>query len=465
MSAIDQIKAIFVKPTDNLGLKTRDKTGLDFLAEDTTRKARRITIEKRQYVFGLEWRLMPPTRTLARTLKLAKQEEMVYYVLSEMEDLIGLTKELSDKRGVKYSGALHLASKMSQGGVELYVFALQKGVYAVVALNESRPIPGFDFLGSQQAARDMVEEFKAIQAGHQIRIFGNTGMFEGEETLEPEDIFGEPAKASRIKNIPGQSSTQYLIAFGIFLAIAIAGAMYWVNEQRTAVMEEVQATEVDPNKEYKISLQNSLRALPAPGPELLKDWLRQIEKLPLFHAGWRLSKIECLPGGCTAHWEREYGSYKDFSKQLPAYTVSVKEVQEGTDPLKVKILTTHKIVEDKTGENELQIPIDYKTIPAQQQGVREMSSQLQELSMLGSIQVTMSQPKLFGTTAAVSNLKEAIFSGDWSIEHEVWSLPEIEISPNVITKSLVLNFPPPSDKVATTYRLEGTYYVQEQKAP
>lgn len=464
MGIFEQLKSVLAKPTAGQGaLAESAPKKMGSVEVDWTQKTRRIVIEKRQYVFGMEWRLLPPTRTLARSLKLARQEGMVDYVLSEMEDLIGLIREVGKNRGVSYSAALHLASKMSQGGVELYVFALQKGVYAVVALNESRPIPGFDLLGPQQAAQDMVEEFKAIQAGHNLRIVGNTGMYEGEEFVEPEDVFGEPSKSARIKKIPGQSGTKYMIALGVLMAFGFAGAMYWLNEQRKDVMDEVRAVDVDPSKEYKASLQNSLRALPAAGPQMLQDWLKSIEKLPLIHAGWRLSKIECVPAICTAHWVREYGSYRDFNAQLPQFTKSVKEVQTGTDPLKVSIQTTYSAREEASPAQATSNLIQYKELPAQQQGFRELSSLLQELSLLDAVKVSLSQPKIFGANGEVKDVKEAIFSGDWSIEHEIWSLPEIHIAANMITKSLVLNMPAAKEKTATTYRLEGTYYVQEQK--
>ena len=462
MGLFDQLQSVLVKP------KAARELGQNGLAEsvvatnDFEQKTRRILIEKRQYIFGMEWRLLPPTRALTRTLKLARQEGMVYYVLSEMEDLIGLSKEISNKGGIKYSAALHLASKMAQGGIELYVFLLQKGVYAVVALNESRPIPGFDFLGPQEQAQELVEEFKAIQAGHNIRLVGNTGLYEGEENVEPEDVFGEPSKTSRIKSIPGQSGAKYIIALAVILGLSFLGAMYWLNEQRKAVMEDVRAVEVDPSKEYKASLQNSLRALPPAGPRILQDWLKAIDQLPLIHEGWRLSKIECKPEECTAQWERVYGSYKDFNKQLPLYTVAVKEVQEGTDPLKVSIITTHRIQASQAVPVAEKFLLQYKDLPTRQEGFRALSSQLQELSLLGSMNVSISQPKIFGANGEVNNVKEAISSGDWSIEHDVWSLPEISIAPNMITKALVLIMAQSKEKQVNTYRLEGTYYVQEQ---
>jgi hypothetical protein len=188
---------------------------------------------------------------------------------------------------------MHLATKMSQGGLELYAFALPKGAYAVVAINESRPIPGFDFVGPFAPAKELIDEFQAIQAGHPVRGVGNAGLIEGEEHIEPEDIFGEPAKQARIKAMPGTRSTTWLIGLAVLLALGFAGAMYWLQEQRKDVLEEVKRDEVNPVLEYRNNLQNALKALPPAGPRMLKDWLHSIDQLPVVNHGWRLNKVEC----------------------------------------------------------------------------------------------------------------------------------------------------------------------------
>jgi hypothetical protein len=91
MSFVQTLKALFVKPPSSLAdvmsapaapaakpitpsAAPAAKTAANTAAPDwQNNKARRIVIEQKQYIFGLDWRLLPPTRTLARTLKLAKQ--------------------------------------------------------------------------------------------------------------------------------------------------------------------------------------------------------------------------------------------------------------------------------------------------------------------------------------------------------------------------------------------------------
>jgi hypothetical protein len=476
MSFVQTLKSLFVKPPASVAevlsapavpaakpiTPNLSPAATTASPDGQNNQARRFVIEQKQYIFGLAWRLLPPTRTLARTLKLAKQEGMAFHVLSEMEDLIGVTTAMPKTRGPKYSAAMHLATKMSQGGLELYAFALPKGAYAVVAINESRPIPGFDFVGPFAPAKELIDEFQAIQAGHPVRGVGNAGLIEGEEHIEPEDIFGEPAKQARIKAMPGTRSTTWLIGLAVLLALGFAGAMYWLQEQRKDVLEEVKREDANPVLEYRNSLQNALKALPPAGPRMLKDWLHTIDQLPVVNHGWRLNKVECNPSSCNAQWERVFGSYTDFHSHLPPFTDSVKEVQAGADPLQASILTTHKLPLSAVTSAPVAAPLlQYSGLPTQQIGLRELSTQFQELSLLGPMKVSLTPPQLFGGSGNVNQVKEVVASGDWAIEHELWVLPEIKITPYMVTKSLVMNFATDKGQTKTTYRLEGSYYVQQ----
>jgi len=307
----------------------------------------------------------------------------------------------------------------------------------------------------------LIEEFQAIQAGHPVRGVGNAGLIEGEETIEPEDIFGEPAKQARIKAIPGTRGTTWLIGLAMLLALGFAATMYWLQEQRETVMQEVKRDEVNPVIAYRTSLQNALQALPPAGPGLLQNWLTTIQNIPVTNQGWRLTKVECKPSSCSAQWERVFGSYADFHKHLPAYTDSVKEVQVGADPLQASILTTHSLPPSAGAAAPPATSLHYSRLPSQQQGLRELSSQFQELALLGPIKASLTPPQLFGGSGPVDDVQEVVVSGDWAVEHELWVLPDISIAPYMVTKSLVMNFATDKGQTTTSYRLEGSYYVQQ----
>ena len=207
-------------------------------------------IEGVRYVLGLEWRLIPPTRSLQRTLSLARKEDKKQYVLTEMQDIIGFCGPLPQKWGKTYSAALHLAARMSQGGLELYAFELTNGQCMVVALNESKPIPGFDFVGDPAVGRGLVDEFMAIEQGQPIRFVGNAGWLEGEETVYLEDIFANPARSACLKRLMAANAVKWMAGGTVARAKADGYTLLYSNASFVAVAPAVLKTmSYDPVKD------------------------------------------------------------------------------------------------------------------------------------------------------------------------------------------------------------------------
>ena len=413
-------------------------------------------IEGKRYVFGMEWRLIPATQSPTRTLFVVRKEGKAMYVIPEMENIIGLSAVPIKARGPKYSAALHLATKVSQGGLELYAFALADEQFAVVALNESCPIPGFDFLGKLDQAMALIEEFHAIQMGQPIRQVGNADLLEGEEKIAPEDIFDVPIKAARIKVLMDTRRTGWLLAVGALLAMGFAGATYWLQTQREEVMQQNRQVVENPNIAYRASVAAAFSELARPGPHLLRAWLARIESLPVNHAGWRLVRIDCKPALCTAQWDRVYGSYADFFERLPASTSSAKEVQTGNDPLKASVLTEHLLDKVPAARNSWQMD----ELPAAKDGLRMISSQLQELSLLGAMKTTLEPPKLLGTAADPAALTQSVSSGGWTVRHELWTLAQLPVPAHSVPKSLVVDLINDKGEAQPSYVFTAAYYVR-----
>lgn len=416
-------------------------------------------IEGRNYLFGLEWRLIPPTRALVRTLSLAKKEGKVHYIISEMEDIIGLGSRLPKLRGVKYSAALHLASKFSQGGLELYAFVLADQQVAVVALNESRPIPGFDFLGDAEQARSLIEEFLAIQMGQPIRQVGNAGLLEGEETVAPEDLFAAPARSARIKNLPGGAGMQLLMGVGLLVAGGLAGGWYWLDMQRQQVLEEnSRLNQPPPDVLYRRSLALAMEALQPAGPQPLEAWVAVAAKLPLVHAGWRLVRVECKLQSCTAQWDRLYGSFSDFMKELPPHALTAEEVQIKNSPLQASILSKHRV---EWPSNLLRM--EPAQLPGMREGLRQMSDHLQDLSLLGEMKAEMDKPSLFGGEGDVAQLSDPVFQGQWSFTHELGVLMHVQVPAHAVAGTLEINFFSERGEPVQEIKIKGAYYVRADR--
>lgn len=217
-----------------------------------------------------------------------------------MEDLIGIGHLVVGILGRKFSAALHLATKFSQGGLELYAFESADGQIAVIALNESRPIPGFDFFGDRLTGRKLIEEFLAIQTGQPIRLIGNAGLLEAEESVALEDLFAAPDKSARIKSLPTRVGTQSLIALGLVVVMILGGIFYWLKQQQEQVLEANRVARESPDFVYRAALLRELQKLPSAGPARLDAWVEVLRKLPTINQGWRLVRVECSADECKA---------------------------------------------------------------------------------------------------------------------------------------------------------------------
>ncbi len=424
----------------------------------TTAPAQLIVIEGVRYVVGLEWRLLPPTRSLQRTLSLARKESKSQYVLTDMEDIIGFCGPLPYQWTLAYSAALHLAGRLSQGGLEMYAFALANGQSMVVALNESRPIPGFDFVGEADIARGLIDEFLAIQQGQPIRLVGNAGWLEGEESVVLEDIFAQPVRAARLKRLWADNAVKWAAGAAGVLTLAVAGGNYWVEMERAEMIAAAQNPSIDPNAQYQKALAQAWAEVPAPGPRLLRQWQNLMADLPLVHAGWRLKNVECDAKFCKAQWSRIYGTYADFFKQLPPNCQSAQEVQEGDNALQAIVVSNHSVAAE-----DIETPWRNATLPRMDHALRELASDLQNFSLLGQLRVELSKPTLFGGTQDPLTLDAAVMTGQWTVQHDASTLGYLTVPSYGVPKRLVLQVSPTKEKSAMTYLFEGQYYVQAVK--
>lgn len=418
-----------------------------------------LQVEGKTYVFGLEWRLIPPTRVLVRTLALARREGKSVYAMSEMEDIIGVGNVSNAGLGLRYSAALQLASKFSQGGLELYAFQMASGQVAVVALSDSRPIPGFDFLGDAAQATGLIDEFLAIQAGQPIRQVGNAGLLEAEESAQPEDLFASPARSARVKSLPGGRSTWWLLALGLALSLAVWGALHWLEQERARVIEENRKARETPDYLYRRSLAQQLQGLQTAGPARLSAWMAVLRQLPMVHHGWRLVRAQCSANECKVQWDRMYGNFSDFMRALPPGTRTADEVPVNNSPVTASILSWHPAPADAAQEARI-VP---EGLPVIRDGLRQVSDQFQDLALLGQGQAEIDKPSLFAGNANPADLELPVFHGRWSLTQQLWLLPHVRIEPHCVVDLLELVLFDEKGQPASLFKIKGSYYVRAQK--
>lgn len=420
-----------------------------------------------RYVFGLDWRMIPPTRKLARALAMARKEGQFWYVTSELGDFAGFLKQPKWLLGRNYSASLHLASQFSQGGLELFVFVFPDARYAVMALQESRPLPGLDRLTDEATAHLMAEEFLAIQRGQPIRLVGNTNWLEGQETILPDDVFTEPKRGARIRSLhSGRVVGRLMVA--VLLAI---GAYVFGNEfletQRRETLMELQNSPAYQQKKYREGL---AKAWTLVGPEaelVLPTWYALLAKLPLHHHGWALQRIECQISHCSAHWLREFGSFQDFMRQLPVGAEAIDEKASNQDSVTSNIVTLHPVAFEKNA-----MPVMEDDLQSEVSSRRILGDLFQDFQTLGQAIVRIEPAVLFGGDQNPEVLKGAVVSGKWSLRHQLWLLPSISMPRFVRVQNLLVELrsdpkdtkqdaaASPTAIAMPQFELSGAYYAK-----
>jgi hypothetical protein len=428
-----------------------------------------INVEGIDYVFGLDWRMVPPTRRLTRALSLARDEGQAWYAATELEDVIGYLKSPKWLRGPHYSASLHLAGRHSQGGLELFALVFDDGRHGVLALQDSRPLPGFDYLGRAEVARTMVEDFLAIQRGQPIRLIGNTSFLEGQETVAPGDLFIEPRKETRLRSLRSWRPARKVILLVLVSLGLAAGAHYWLDKQREETQALLQNSPVHQQKLYRESLTKAWSAIPPKANALLHAWHETVSPMPMHWRGWKLSRVECRIDQCLAYWQRGHGSYSSFMARLPANAQAVDEAASNQDLTAGTIATRHALRPLEPTE-----PERLEDLPGQLFVRRGLMDLLQDLQLLGQGFFQIAPASLFGGQQNPELLNEAVVHGRWTLRHALWIWPELRLPHYTRVHSLSLHFQRPAagkdkkesqsqdpDWTEPFFELSGDYYAQK----
>lgn len=447
----------------------------DLAREESVASSSEVTyqIEGVNFVFGMDWRLVPPTRRMARALSLARQEGKRWYALSEMEDIVGYLGTSPSARGPHYSAPLQLASRFSQGGLELFVFSLNQQRYAVIALQDSRPLPGYDALVDLPMATSMVDEFLAIQRGQPMRLVGNTVWLEGQEAVEPEDLFVSPVPSARLRSMRSSRALAQAVAAFVLACIVLVGCAWGLEHWRESSRQELQRSPAYQQNLYAKALEKAWAGLPAAPNHVLQHWIEVLQPLPLVHRGWALTQVQCDLDRCRAQWGSLFGSSADFLQVLPTGASLVADTVTEDETLVGKITTEHLYSSTVTPLGRLR-----DALLGKREARRELGDLLQDLKLLGPSVSRIEPARLLGGDQDPTVLVDPIFVGQWSLKHGLWVLPSLRLPEFVRVQSLVLELPgyklpatesaPSEDPNAPeifmkepTFFITGTYYAKQ----
>lgn len=418
--------------------------------------ARSVLIGRQHFVFVMDWRLFANRADLSNSMR-AAQRQGYSHGLTMSGDMVGFAAGLDRQMPSKpFSAAIQLAETVSEGGIEMFIFKFADGQYSLTVLNDARPVPQFDQMGSLDDVRSMVNEYKALQAGQDIRFVGNTDLFEGMQPLSLNDAFSAPEAAAALKKLPNYRLRIQLLLVLLPLVLLAAAIVGWLQWQRQAESQRRQAQAQDPNRNYEQQVDASLRQLGPSANVMLAQWRSTIVGVPVERAGWKLEKIVCQPTACTASWQRDVGSFKDFKATPMVGVEGITETQSGDNPAKASIETVLPLgLASAEGQ-----PLVRSELPNLTQAMQVVASDLQDISLLEDVKVKLLPPELFPATGtSAQQLARPVVRGEWSITHELWSLGELVLAyPAQVLRDLTIQ---QDDKTKKwIYTLTGHYYAK-----
>lgn len=408
-------------------------------------------------VFGVHWTPLTSDVRLGKLLETARQDGYVNYVSHSYQDTVGFIGALPQGLKKAYSAAIILSLNFSEGGTELFVFQ-QGDLFGLVGLIEYSPMPGFDAIGPEKQIKALAEEFRLLNASQLLRFYGNVPWFSEHEPLELVKLAQKAtASKSAVRLIPNVKRLMALIA----LSVLVLGGLYagYAYYQDILLEQEasMQAALNDPNRLYETAIALALKTTGAPGIARVTQWRAFFDKLPLTVKGWAAKTVTCKAHQCEVQWVRVSGDLNDFEAALPdaLHAKTVFKLDKGL--VNSELQTTHDLAKFPKAEG-IDSSIKRDELNSIIQAHNDWGSVLQNLSLLPKSTVVMTPAVLFGNaTAGLEILNKPVVKGSWSLEHDLWSLPDLDIPNFVVPETLTVYI---DLKTNIRYKLEGAYYAK-----
>ena len=121
--------------------------------------------------------------------------------------------------------------------------------------------------------------------------------------------------------------------------------------------------------------------------------------------------------------------------------------------MKRKTVTIPSLPGEAKGLSRDQLPLMRETL-------QKVASQLQDISLVPETTVQLKQPELYPNTGATADqIAKPVVRGEWSINHELWTLGELQFDdPTLVLQTITLE---QNEKTKNwTYTLTGHYYAK-----
>lgn len=414
------------------------------------------------FAFDLSWQLVPKGQKLSVQSQ-ALAEGYTHQVVGNESDLIGflaLPAKPREKRPI-YSAALLLSETVSLGGDEVFAFRLDESRHALVALNNSMPVPGFDLVGDALAVAEAASQYLGLPHKSEVRRCGDADLLPGAEPFD----FGSALAAldrgqPRLGAIPNIRQLVFRGAMAaVLVLVLVLGWAGWAYHQAQEEAARLQR-ENDPNVLYEQGFARSAPSVKGLGTPGFKAMVDTLKGLPVAVGGWGLSSVACKASECVATWVRQSGNFADFDAHLPP------DVQQkpaygfiGSDIKGTQLQTRHPVV---AARPEAGSGLRREALPVVAEVQADFVSRLQDYSLI-DVRVQVEAPAPFPSGVSdIGPVFKPVVSGTWSMELPLWTMDSIAFPDYVQVESLSLDVAvdPGASKSLRPYKLTGKYYAK-----
>jgi Pilin accessory protein (PilO) len=417
-----------------------------------------FTVADHHLVFGINW--IPAQPTQLRALReQARKSGMRSHVAQG--SLIGVTNvpAKSKQHPRLVAGALALSEGASLGGNEIFVLDLGADLFALVALQDSQPVPGFDLVGNQETIKAAADNFLRLPHRTVVRRCGSRDIIPDAEFFNFQSILEESDYAeARLKALTDYAKLIRQAMILIAVAGLVIGVYVYINQLRQAEEEARLQRENDPDVVYEKSFSQAQAKVPPLGENTLKLMLETAQNIPLSVGGWILMQVKCTTEVCTAQWSRQYGSYNDFSAALPA---DVKKMPNFSFLSKADMATTlvteHPVAQAVDGKR---LDKMRSGLPLADQAQIDFVSQMQDYSLV-KLNGSVAAPALFGGNGPIGGIFHPVLSGEWTASGDLWQLTELKVPAYALVESFQINqLDQVGKRTSPTFSLSGRYFVK-----
>lgn len=420
--------------------------------------------------FGMLWDRIAgakvPRSAISKAATKYSASSYVSLPLKDGKRSVGLLADTAGlEKGASRKGALSAAALLAVAypGIDNAVFGLELpgGKIAFMGFRSGAPLIGFDRIVGSEVLNELVADFLREfdeQSAPTVVFHGASDVFPG-RTVEEFDsgwfttIPTKVLAAARLRR--AKARTALMIAAVLALVLAYGG-MHMYEEHQKVSIKKVRPVAQDPQALYEKSANEYLSAA-AEGSRTAGPMTDKINKLPLFHQGWRLERAICTSETCALSWiNSDGGTYRSFADaQLPGVSGYQTTYKEGMTGLE----TTFPVKNDATKGFKME------TLPKQDQFVLFFGSKAQEMKAAG-LTITLDKGVVVAIPTAPagtppiteSTLKQKVvegtwkMTGDWTFYQALASLPA-----NMTVELLEVNVS--GDSIAMN--VTGKYYVKK----